>query len=423
MESKENVDAIWTTDMCQLPKKIYITKDASSDEMTSKILLRLKQACDRTCHKNSDLEVLYVDNSSFEKSGSEQNAHKEDADKKHSNSLNTNSLSGYLDAGISTISRAKRSLLLAHKKASWIRPCPGTTGHVCCNLWTIDAGEGCPLDCTYCYLQNYLAKSLTNKIFTNAEELISEIETKVKSEPNRFFRICTGEVMDSLVWDGLTDLSCLLVPLFSRLPNALLELKTKTKQIDNILSLGPEHSRGTVISWSVNAPQICETDEAYTASLGERIEAARRVSELGYRVGFHFDPIVYFDEWKNAYRDTIRHIFSKISPKNIAWISLSSLRYPQKMQSIMRKRFPSSRLAIGEQFLATDRKLRYIQPLRFMMLSFMWEELKKFEPKLPVYMCMESTSAWRVVARDKPAAYKELSEVFCRNCCNNERSI
>ena len=128
----------------------------------------------------------------------------------------------------------KNSLLLTRHKGNWLRSCPGTSNHVCCNLWTVDLGEGCPMDCTYCYLQTYLRRNPTNKIFTNIGDMVDEIKFRTQSKPNRLFRICTGEVIDSLVWDGLTDVSLSLIPVFAQLPNAILELKTKTNQIDNI---------------------------------------------------------------------------------------------------------------------------------------------------------------------------------------------
>jgi len=54
-------------------------------------------------------------------------------------------------------------------------------------------------------------------------------------------------------------------------------------------------------------------------------------------------------------------------------------------------------LPYGEQFLAKDRKVRYIQPIRIKMQKFMWNKLKNINADIPVYMCMESSTAWKSI--------------------------
>ncbi len=310
--------------------------------------------------------------------------------------------------------RGKRTLLLQHHKGAWLKACPGTSGHVCCNLWIVNPGEGCPFDCTYCYLQSYLKRNPTLKLYTNTSSLLEEIERRATAEPNRLFRVGTGELIDSLVWDDLTEQTLEFVPFFARIPNLLLELKSKDDYVENLLSLRDQHQGKTVVSWSVNARSITERDERSTASLSQRIAAAEKVVDAGYRVGFHFDPLVHFEGWEDEYRDTISAIFSRIPAERVAWVSVSSLRYRPDLQEMMLARFPESKIPFGEQFLAKDRKIRYVQPLRFRMLHFVRDQLLAVRKELPVYMCMESSTAWRQITGGAPVAGSELSEVFSR---------
>ncbi len=308
----------------------------------------------------------------------------------------------------------KRKLFLTRHRGAWLKGCPGTSGHVCCNLYIVNPGEGCPLDCTYCYLQSYLKRNPTLKIYTNTAELVSAIREQTAASPARLFRVGTGEVIDSLIWDRLTDLSCELVPLFAELPNATLELKTKSAEIANLLAMESVHGGKTVVSWSVNAAAISAREEAFTAPLEERIACAARLAGAGYRVGFHLDPLIVFEGWQDGYRDTIQRILEAVPAEMIAWVSVSSLRYHREMQGVMMERFPESRIPFGEHFLAKDDKLRYVQPVRFQLLRFVWNELKNRVPALPVYMCMESSAAWHEVAGGPPVAGSELVEIFSR---------
>ncbi|MDD2942963.1 MAG: radical SAM protein [bacterium] len=366
-----------------LPEIVYVSESAREDSMTSRVLTRLPEVDVRYIPDGSDPLAEKTAGTDFSR----------DSER---------------------FSAGKRRLMLTRYQGSWMRACPGTSQHVCCNLWTINPGEGCPFDCSYCYLQSYLLRNPTLKLYVNTADMMNEVEQRISSDRSRLFRITTGEVVDSLVWDNLTDSSYDLVPFFARQDNAILELKTKSNHIDNLLRLKNEHRGHTVISWSVNAESICRTDEVHTASLDERIEAASQVVEAGYRVGFHFDPVVHFPGWEDEYSASVRKIFDRIAVGNVAWVSVASLRYAPQMQEIMRERFPHSDLPYGEQFLAKDNKLRYIQPLRFKVIDFVWKQLKSVSPAMPVYMCMESPAAWRNIAGGPPVAGSELQEVFSR---------
>ncbi len=309
----------------------------------------------------------------------------------------------------------KRALYLTRHKGSWLKACPGTSGHVCCNLFVVNPGEGCPLDCTYCYLQSYLKKNPTLKLYTNTQDLMSELEAKFLSDNSRLFRVGTGELIDSLVWDDISGSTLDLVPFFAKFDNAVLELKTKDDGVSNLVAMKNEHKGKTVVSWSVNAKSLTSRDEKDTATLEERLVSASLVVEAGYRVGFHFDPLVYFENWEEEYLETVTKIFTRIPAKNIAWVSISTLRYKTDLHEMMKARFPESELPFGEQFLASDNKLRYIQPIRFKMTRMVWNEIKKYSEEIPVYMCMESSSAWRSIAGGAPLAGSELKEVFARN--------
>jgi len=372
--------AIW-------PHTIFVSEESKDDALTKRIISRLPEA--KVVHLESSGDVI------------------------REQSIDGVSAK-YSESVASTFDRGKRMLQLTRHKGSWLKACPGTSSHVCCNLFIVNPGEGCPFDCTYCYLQSYLQRNPTLKLYTNTSAMLEELRVKIESNKDRLFRVGTGELIDSLVWDELSDQTHELVPFFASFPNAVLELKTKDNFIDNLLDLKNEHKGQTVVSWSINARSVTENEEKGTASLDERIEAAAKVVEAGYRVGFHFDPVIYFESWQDEYRDTITEVFKYIPSKSIAWVSMSTLRYKPELQDMMRERFPESTLPFGEQFLAKDKKIRYLQPLRLKMQRFLWEELKSHDTNIPTYMCMESPAAWRNIAGGAPAAGAELQEVFSK---------
>ena len=208
-------------------------------------------------------------------------------------------------------------------------------------------------------------------------------------------RIGTGEFTDSLAFDDHTAYSSYLIPFFKERKNLILELKTKVGRIDNCLKQDPHDN--VVISWSINTKRIAEKYEKGGASVQERIDAALRASERGYRIGFHFDPIVYYPGWEKEYKAIVEDMFSKeMIRKNTAWVSLGTLRYTPGLKQAAENRFEDNLIFYqGEFFLDTDGKLRYPRKLRIHMYNKMVEWIRSSDTKCWIYLCMEPSELWQ----------------------------
>ena len=114
--------------------------------------------------------------------------------------------------------------------------------------------------------------------------------------------------------------------------NAVLELKTKSVNIANLEGL--DHRGRTIVAWSLNSPPIMAREEIRTATLEERLQAAARCAEWGYKLAFHFDPIILHEGWQEGYRQTIHRLFAAVPAESIAWISMGALRYLPALKKI-----------------------------------------------------------------------------------------
>jgi len=295
----------------------------------------------------------------------------------------------------------KRRLVLRRRHGSFLDACPaGTAGLVCCNYLALNLGSGCPLDCSYCFLQEYVANNPVLKVFTNIEDALAQVDAVIKAHPQRAFRVGTGELADSLALDRVTAISRHLVPFFAGQENALLELKTKTDCIEELLHMDPNDR--VVVSWSVNALPVTEADEPRTAPLRRRLEAARCVQEAGYRTGFHLDPLVEFDGWEREYRRTVEEVFAAVDLRRVAWVSLGSLRLTPGLRRIMRLRGVSGPAAQGELVPCADGKVRVWRGLRLRMYRRVLAELRRLAPGVPVYLCMEPPDVWKRIMGEVP---------------------
>jgi spore photoproduct lyase len=300
----------------------------------------------------------------------------------------------------------KRKLLLARHRGEFLKKCPGSDGQVCCNYFVINFASNCPMECSYCYLQEYLADNPALKVFSNVNDLLGEADEMLGRHRKFFFRIGTGEITDSLALDPYIGFCAEVVPFFAEQPNALLELKTKSDCVDGLVRLDPKER--VVVSWSMNPQRVIDADEHGTASFEERLAAARRCQAAGYKLGFHFDPMVEYAGWEEDYRDMVERVFAAVDHRRIAWMSLGVLRTTPGLKRVMRARFPTSRLPAGEQILCPDGKLRYFQPLRVDMYRKMLGWIRAASPIVFVYLCMESKEVWEQVFGFIPACEKEL---------------
>ena len=277
-------------------------------------------------------------------------------------------------------------------KGEFLKPCPGTREYICCGYQILNVGTNCPLNCSYCILQYYFNNPHL-RVHTNLEEEMPRLLETIDSQPDTIFRVGTGEFTDSLALDPVARWTELLVPAFSKRKNAVLELKTKTTQINGLLALR-ERDR-IIVSWSLNSPYICAREEHGAASIEKRLQAARRCQAEGFKIGFHFDPLVYHDGWKEQYSRTLDLMARYVDPKTIIWISFGSFRFMPGFKPVIRKRHPGTCILNGEFVMGLDGKMRYFKPMRIEMYAFMKEQLTKWHPDLGLYLCMESDEIWK----------------------------
>jgi len=285
----------------------------------------------------------------------------------------------------------KRTLILSKNRGAFVRNCPGTESYTCCNYLILHVGTFCPMDCSYCILQSYFHPPVL-QYFVNHEDISHSLLPVFKK--NKVVRIGTGEYTDSLIWEMIdTDAAKRLINIFAEQSCAVLELKTKTININNLLNLS--HNRKTVISWSLNTPKIIKSEERGTASLNSRLKAAAKCAAAGYPLGFHLDPLVIYPGCEMDYQKVINQLFSVISPENIVWLSLGTFRFMPSLKDFVETRFKDSRIIYGEFIRGLDGKMRYFKPLRIKLYQQIVSYIQSIAPDVVVYFCMEDDEVWK----------------------------
>lgn len=312
---------------------------------------------------------------------------------------------------------SKRNVFVTPFKGHFFKRCPGAsqkTTLTCCNYYVLNLGSQCNLNCSYCYLQSYLNTPVM-KIYSNIETAKSELIDMMTSFPKHPYRVGTGEIIDSLSMDELTLYSRELIPLFKDFPHWTLEFKTKSDRVDQFLDLG-DSGGGTEnihISWSINPPFVIESEEHGTARFEQRLAAAKKVLNAGFKIAFHIDPIIYHQGWQENYSFLVDQIIQNFSPSEVKVISLGTLRFQPEQRLMMRERFGMNSLVNqAEMFTSDSGKMRYDWHLRTQMFQFVLNRFKSNSSSWNIFLCMETPETWATTLNKSPMKVAGLENLF-----------
>ena len=315
-----------------------------------------------------------------------------------------------------SVEPSKGTLRVARHRGALVKPCTGRTDALlCCNLHVVTQTVGCPLNCTYCVLQDYQNRSQI-VLCADPEPMLDRLVAELAEQPRRLWRVCTGQVADSLALEPLAGFSEPAVRRFAALDNAILELKTKTDNVEPLLGL--PHNGRTVVSWTLNPDEVARDEELRCAPLSRRMDAAARVAADGYMVAFHLDPMLPPDPQHphaEAHVRLVDRTLDAVPAHRVAYISMGTTRYLPAMRRTLARRFPHSRALLGEMVPDIDGKVRLLAPVRVRLYRRVAEAVRRRCPDAFLYLCMERADIWQRALGQTFAHRDEVDLAFARS--------
>jgi spore photoproduct lyase len=302
-----------------------------------------------------------------------------------------NSPTNYKEFNQPKIKAPKIKLQSKEKKDLGFGLCPVASPKTrCCNLLTLDAVESCGYDCSYCSIQSFYNDGKIT-FDTTLKDKLENIEL----DPNEFYHIGTGQSSDSLMWGNRFGVLDHLVEFAKKHPNIMLEFKTKSDNISYFLEK-KDLPKNLLFTWSLNPQIIINHEEHLTASLDERLDAAKTLHDRGSLVGFHFHPMIYIENWQKEYGKIFQKMLNIYDPKNVALVSLGTLTFIKPVIKQIRNRdFKSKILQIP--MVNASGKYSYPLEIKREMFKFAYNSLSPWHDEVYFYMCMEDHSLWRDV--------------------------
>ncbi len=351
------------------PKKIFIEKDVIESPMARQILYKLP-----------NVPVEYVDDyRNIQIKGSTIN---------------------------DVYKESKECLAIAKKKGEMVKRFRCRDGIVGNTEYYIIHGNNCCFDCEYCFLQSYLNNEIPT-LFVNHEDMLGEIRDIIIASGDKKIVFHAGELSDAFAFDDITGLSRKLITLFTKFPDARLELRTKTTVIENLLDLSRSFSSqqrkmqesNIIISWTFSPQVVIDVYEHKTPSLEERIESAVKVQNAGYYIGICLDPIIRCEDWLNNYKTMIKILFDRLDHTKVRFVSLGGFRFLPSLASVIRERNPQTNILLGEFVPCIDGKYRYFRPIRVEIYRELWKIVRQECNDAKISLCMETHEVWDEVRK------------------------
>jgi spore photoproduct lyase len=259
--------------------------------------------------------------------------------------------------------------------------------NACPSYWHFSPYGFCPYDCQYCYLAGTpgVRYSPTIKIFVNLPEILARME-RIASTFNEPASLYLGKLQDGLALDPLTGYSRVLVPFFARQRHARFVLLTKSDDVENLLDL--DHNGHTILSWSLNPPEISAAFERNVPSPTERLAAMKGCAKAGYIVRAVLMPIIPIAEWQTIYATFLDELLTTVPLQRITLGQICSYSGALAlMEDKVGRANPISRLL--DRRKCPDGRTRFPAALRVPVYRFLIDHIRNIRPDLDIGLCLE----------------------------------
>lgn len=214
--------------------------------------------------------------------------------------------------------------------------------------YAIPFATGCMGHCHYCYLQTTMGSKPYIRTYVNIDEIFASAEKYMSErapEETRFEASCTSDIVGV---DHLTHSLKKAIEFFGKSDYGRLRFVTKFAHVDHLLDA--DHQGRTRFRFSINNEHIIKYFEPGTSRLNERIEAAVKVAEAGYPLGFIIAPIYLHEGWKEGYKNMFEQLDEALpkSARNDLTFEMIQHRFTKPAKRVIQKNYPMTKLELDE---------------------------------------------------------------------------
>jgi len=237
------------------------------------------------------------------------------------------------------LQKRKPSLVLAKKRGSLVLKAPYGIGGD--RNFYFSHVLNCLYDCRYCFLQG-MYRSAHYVVFVNYEDFQDAILGTAEESPGGEACFFSGYDGDSLALESITGFADAFLPFFARNQRLVLELRTKSVAIRPLLAR--DAFPNCVVAFSFTPEAFSKSLEHGVPPNEQRIAAAAKLAERGWRIGLRFDPLLYAPDYEHLYQELFEEVFRAIPPETIHSVGFGAFRLPRDYFTRVARLYPEERL-------------------------------------------------------------------------------
>ena len=123
---------------------------------------------------------------------------------------------------------------------------------------------------------------------------------------------------------------------------------TKYEHVDHLLDA--KHNGKTRFRFSVNSRYVIKNFEPGTSSLDAQLEAAKKVANAGYELGFVVAPIYMYEGWEEGYFVLFERLCKQLKGIDLSNLTFELIqhRFTTPAKKVIQKRYPKTKLDLDE---------------------------------------------------------------------------
>lgn len=281
------------------------------------------------------------------------------------------------------LQKQRPALILAKKHQRFALPAPLGYNIGARHNYYFSHILNCLYDCRYCFLQG-MYQSANYVLFINYEDYqqhIAEICATHADETVHFF---SGYDCDSLALEPITEFAAHFLPFFAALPNAWLELRTKSTQVRSLLNY--QAFPRCVVAFSLSPDAIAHKVEAKAPTLARRLQALVKLQQQGWLIGLRFDPLIYQSDYQQQYQQLFAEVFAQIDLSRLHSVSLGVFRLPQAYFKKIHKLYPEEKL-FASPLTQQQGMVSYAAEIEAEMMAYCRDLLLSYIPESVFFPC------------------------------------
>lgn len=272
----------------------------------------------------------------------------------------------------------KKTLVIGVKKSLKFQSCKPSAHY------QLPLVSGCMGQCEYCYLNTQLGDKPYVRVHVNIEEILEQAMKYTRERAPQITIFEGSATSDPVPVEPYTHSLRRCIEFFGEQELTRFRFVSKYTDVDSVLDA--KHNGHTEIRFSINTDRIIKEYEHHTPSAKYRIEAAAKVANAGYPLGFLIAPVFLYEGWKAEYEELLNMLKDSL-PDSLTFpltFEVISHRYTIRAKERIQQVFPDTSLPMTEE----ERVYQYGQ-FGYGKYKYTKEQLKDmglfFQEKIAMY--------------------------------------